>query len=299
MNDLEPELLIYILEIIARDIVRECNQINDIERRLCVVDSLSEYARLCLVNQRFYEFMSRRVRVDGKLLKLTLMDLSVSHAAAFITASVTLMSRNHLRIDAERIAQIRKRCGVFWKNLRLWDVLPSLLRFCDKFFDAFRRNTITPTILYWVPITFKSRIVRNPYAGWTGKIGDFLQTKQPFGTGALKCTTGISRIEIPDEKPLIDVVGRRLNGWIGVSLTEWEGEEEWCGEPKEAGGSVQEDYWLWYRRCQDPLGQDARQNLRGFQDYFVRVYYIVDYARGMISRELSPSNLDHHLIREN
>jgi hypothetical protein len=274
LNNIHGEIFLFILEVLARDMVRKCPRFNR-AGGLRFVEVLSEYATLCLVNQRFNEFMCR-VRVDGKLLKTTLMDLAITNFGTMLVASDTLDCPQAGR-NAEihvTIGNLRATCGPVWKNPQLWDSLGSIMNFCDTVYDI-NWNEITPWLLYWTPITFKGRLARNPGVGDRYTIGDYLGMEP--GKNNLDFTLGPYQIEIEadlDSEPLGD---GDLYLWTGISLTRYECPQK-TGDDlgKDMGGHEQAPYWLWYREYRSQDNPDLKEY----------IYNIVDYPQGKVLSHL-------------
>jgi hypothetical protein len=233
LNDLDGEIFLSILEVIARDMVRKCMRF-DREGRLRFVEVLSEYTKLCLVNRQFNVFMGR-ARVDGKLLKTTLMDLGVTNFGAMLDAG---NCHHGLSAHCYSQADIRIVCGPVWKNPRLWNSMAAILKVCEESYSPFQ-NHMSPTLLSWIPMTFKKQLVENPDAHGRRSIQDLVGRRG--GVDDLEFEMGPYRIEILDPE---------ISGyWTGVSLLSYKygTGEEGRDLGKDMGGYEQGPYWLWRR----------------------------------------------------
>lgn len=140
MNSLPPEVLFHVLQINAQDIVHTCMQIQGPDfyefptyNKSMFMAALTDYRALCQVNSLFHYFTTT-ARVEGKLLKATLMDLSISRFGAMLQ-----MTEFKVPYDSTDfhlwMRQATRSCGFIWRNPRLWSSLPSFLSFCDELYS--------------------------------------------------------------------------------------------------------------------------------------------------------------------
>jgi hypothetical protein len=263
LNTINSAIFLYILQDVAEDIVRKCMRFNK-NRELRFVEMLSQYASLCLVNQRFNEFMPY-VRVGGKLLKARLMEQAITNFRTLLRAGELLDCETRDKFHVPNIEAVREVCGPVWKNPLVWDSLSSIFDFCDMGDDqnwGFK-DVITPQLLYWIPRTFKERIVRNHDKWEAFKIWSSVSVDD------LDLILGSYTIET--EKDVDSELEEEMEGWgpwTGRSLTRFSErkEEERLGEDmcecEKACG------WLWYRKY-----------LGDVPDY---IHMVVDYERGLV-----------------
>jgi hypothetical protein len=288
MNKLQADVFLYLIETIAHDIIDECTDVDDHHDprkiRSCFVEKgLSEYARLCRVNRRFFQVLSSQARVDGKLLKTTLMELSISSFTTMLYSGAWVSCDDcgeyGVSVHTVSIKTILDNWGPIWKNRRLLRTLLSLVTFCSRhyseggyFSDNAHDNEISATLLYWLPITFKNVLQENVDVDSESELHDFLKIDGKR-LWRFEFTMGPYRIDLPDKNPLKDMDGRHLEFWKGISLNSYrawrDGGVTVSGERDgNAGEFEQWPYWLWYREL-----PDRWKRIR-------YIYYIVDYTKG-------------------
>jgi hypothetical protein len=276
MNNLPPEVLCHILEISAEDIVDRCMQIQGptfdesypYENRSTFMGLLTDYGGLCRVNRLFHHFITC-ARVEGKLLKTTLMDIS-------ITRFLALVQMTELPEDREDFRRWKRRvgwsCGSIWRNPRLWTSLPSLLRFCDKSYSSSyespskKSHLLAAELLYWIPITFQSQMIKTADLELPWEAYDFAEDWDKRHGKRTELGRHGFKIRSHTDEAL----------WVGVSLEgplDSEEEKEWKEGTAE---SVPTPYWLWWRYDESFVGVDNVMT------------YIVDYAYGEVTQSLRP-----------
>jgi hypothetical protein len=242
LNNIDSAVFLYILEDVAQDMVRKCMRFNR-NRELRFVEMLSQYAGLCLVNQRFNEFMPH-VRVDGKLLKAMLMERAITNFQTLLLAGDLLDCETKYKFHVPNIEDLREVCGPVWKNPLLWDSLGSTFDFCDMGDDHNWGCTdpITPHLLYWIPRTFKKRIVWNPNRFEAFKVWASVRVDD------LDLMLGSYKIETEKDvdSELEDM--EDWGPWTGISLTRYSERKEGAALGEDMGECKEASHWLWYRR---------------------------------------------------
>jgi hypothetical protein len=278
MDKLDGDILRQILEIIAWQVAEDCKDIDFQTGRMKFGKAISEYARLARVSQRFKYFMEKRVRVDGKLLKTTLLDMSVSNFN-FLFATGPNARLLWPEVEIPHRDQVLANCGAIWKS-------PRLGRHLETFFwcyGAIRGLSVSTCnegglfyrLIYWIPITLMHTLQKTREAAEPLEVEERISKPywltEPTTVG--EYTWYINRSELDEEGQFVKSnvlkfgVGPyrtesfktgclwegRSYQWTGVSLTHYKVEADTPMWRKFKGRELQWDaqfehgpYWLWF-----------------------------------------------------